>query len=112
LSQISGVALSDNIFAADGGTITKLFKGKKVDFNLEASATPIAPAKLWTKRDSQNLYILDTKNSRIVKLDINGNIQTQYYNAEIGMANDFAIDEASSIVYFSTPTAINSFGIN
>lgn len=112
LSQISSVALSDNIFATDNTTITKLFKGKKADFNLEASATPIAPAKVWTKRDSQNLYVLDSKNSRIIKLDLNGNIISQYYNSEIANANDFTIDEQNNTAYFATPTAIKSFGMN
>jgi serine/threonine protein phosphatase PrpC len=112
LSQISSVALSDNIFAANGATIVKMFKGKKVDFNLESSATPIAPAKVWTKPDSQNLYLLDTKNSRIVKLDINGNIISQYYNFEIGSASGFAIDETNSTAYFATPNNIFSFVLN
>lgn len=112
LSQISDIALSDNIFATDGTTIIKLFKGKKADFNLGTSATPIAPAKVWTKRDSQNLYILDTKNSRIIKSDLNGNIISQYYNSEITNAGDFTIDESNSTVYFATPAAIKSFSIN
>ncbi|MFA4817624.1 MAG: hypothetical protein WC608_02735 [Parcubacteria group bacterium] len=112
LSKISNVALSDNIFAADGTTVTKLFKGKKADFNLETSATPIAPAKVWTKRDSANLYILDTKNSRIVKLDINGNILAQYYNAEIANASGFAIDEPVNTAYFATPNTIKSFSLS
>ena len=112
LSQISDIALSDNIFATDNTTVTKLFKGKKVDFNLEAAATPITPAKLWTKRDSQSLYVLDTKNSRIIKLDLNGNILAQYYNSEIANAIDFTIDEQNNTAYFATPTAIKSFGMN
>ncbi len=111
LSRISAVALSDNIFATDGTTITKMFKSKKVDFNLETSATPIAPAKVWTQRDSQNLYVLDTKNSRIVKLDLNGNIISQYYNSEIANASNFAIDEINNIIYFAISTAIKSFGM-
>lgn len=112
LSQISSVALSDNIFAADNTAVTKLFKGKKVDFNLEAAATPITPAKVWTKSDSQNLYILDTKNSRIIKLNANGNIIAQYYNSEIASANDFTIDEQNNTAYFATPTAIENFRMN
>lgn len=111
LSRISSVALSDNIFAADGAAIIKLFKGKKADFNPEVSATPIAPAKLWTQRNSQNLYILDTQNSRIIKLDINGNILTQYYNSEIAGANSFTVDEQNNMAYFATSTAIKSFGL-
>jgi hypothetical protein len=112
LSQTSSITLNDNVFTTDGTNIIKLFRGKKVEFNLESSATTITPAKIWTKRNSQNLYILDAKNSRVVKFDVDGNIISQFYNSEIGLANDFAIDEQNNTIYFATSTAIKSFAMN
>lgn len=112
LSQSTGIALSENIFITDNKTIIKLFKGKKQDFNLENSATPIAPSNVYTKIDSQNIYILDKQNYRIIKTDLNGSIIQQYYNAEIANANNFTIDEINNTAYISTSSDIKSFSIN
>lgn len=112
LSQATGLALSENIYVADGSNILKLFKGKKQDFQLEASATPIAPYKVYIKQNMQNIYVLDKNNSRLIKLDLNGQIISQYYNYQIGNANDFTVDEQNNIAYVSTPSGIYSFPSN
>ncbi len=109
LSEATGMAISENIFIANGGSILKLFRGKKQDFNLEQSATPIAPFKVYVLENSANIYVLDKINSRVVKLDASGNIISQYYNSEIDSAGDLAVAEANNTVYFSTPDAIKSF---
>ena len=109
MSEATGMAISENIFIANGGSILKLFRGKKQDFNLEQSATPIAPFKVYVLENSANIYVLDKINSRVVKLDASGNIISQYYNSEIDSAGDLAVAEANNTVYFSTPDAIKSF---
>ncbi|MFA6383412.1 MAG: hypothetical protein WCX17_03240 [Parcubacteria group bacterium] len=112
LSKASGIALSDSIFIADNNALIKLFKGKKQDFQIENTATPIAPYKVFTKPEFSYVYILDKQNSRVVKIDPNGSIISQYYNAEIGSASDFAIDEINNTAYISNPSEIKSFSIN
>jgi len=112
LSQITDMSLSDNIFIADNKNILKLFKGKKQDFNIENTATPIVPFKVFTKPDSQSVFILDKQNSRIIKLDLNGAILAQYYNAEIGNATNFTIDEKTNTAYIANSSEIKSFNIN
>ena len=112
LSQITGLALSDNIFITDGSTITELFKGQKQNFNLEATATPITPFKVFTKPGFANIYILDKQNSRIAKVDPSGNIVAQYYNSDISNANDFTVDEPNNAAYFSVAGEIKSFQMN
>ncbi|PJA86996.1 MAG: hypothetical protein CO141_01770, partial [Candidatus Moranbacteria bacterium CG_4_9_14_3_um_filter_42_9] len=109
LSGATGMAIGENIFVAEGKNILKLFRGKKQDFNLEQSATPITPYKVYVLENNTDIYVLDKTNSRIIKLDASGNIITQYYNSEISGANDLAVDEANNTVYFSTPDDIKSF---
>jgi len=109
LSGATGMAISENIFVANGEGVLKLFRGKKLDFNMEQSATPITPFKIYVLENESNIYVLDKTNSRIVKLDGSGNIISQYYNPEIGSAGDLAVDEANNTVYFSTPDSIKSF---
>ena len=109
LENVSDLAIGENIFIAENGNILKFLQGKKQDFSLEETATPIFADKLYTKRDSQNLFVLDSKNARIIKLDLNGNIIAQYYNSEISSATDFEINEETNTAYFSNGNEIKSF---
>ncbi len=112
LSSVTGLALSENIFTAGGDSFLKLFKGRRQDFSLEPTATPIISFKVYTRPESQNIYILDKQNARIIKLDANGAIQAQYYHPEIANAGDFAVDEAGNNAYVSTAGKIFSFAMN
>lgn len=109
LSSATGMAINENIFIADGQSLIKLFSGKKQDFSVEETATPIVFFKVYAPENSTSLYILDKDNSRIVKLDNQGKIIFQYYNSEMSGANDLSIDEKSNTAYFSTPQSVKSF---
>jgi len=111
LSGAKDIAINENIFIISNGKILKFFGGKSQDFSPEKTATEVVPEKLYTNPDSENIYALDTKNARIVKYDKEGNIVSQFYNAAIENADHFSIDEKNSVVYFSTQSAVNSFGI-
>ena len=112
LSRVSGVAISENIFLADGNNILKMFRGNKEDFSPEESATEINPVRIYTRRNLAEIYILDKENSRIVKFDADGKIISQYYHSEISQAVDFTIDTENNTAYISTSTEIKSFQIN
>jgi hypothetical protein len=109
LSSVKDLAVSDNIYLAENGKIIKLYRGKKQDFRIEETTTAIVADKIYTQEDYQYIYILDKTNSRIVKLDLNGNIVSQYYNAEISSAENFTIDEEASTIYLSFGGNIKSF---
>ncbi len=112
LSQTKDLAVSENIYIAGPGQIIKLYRGKKQDFAIENTATPIKADKIYTIRDGQYIYVMDQTNARIIKLDLNGAIVSQYYNAEIKNAADFTVDETANLIYFSTSDSVKSFGIN
>ena len=109
LKEISDMAIGENIFLAQDGSILKFFQGKKQAFAIEETATPIYADKLYTKRDSSNFYALDKKNSRIIKFDLDGKIISQFYNSEISQAQDFEINEESNLAYFYNGNEIKSF---
>ncbi len=109
LSSAKSLAINENIFVLNGQNILKLFRGKKLDFSIENTATPITPDKLYAKNTSANLYILDKTNSRIIKLDGEGKILAQYYNADIAGATDFSVNEESNLVYISNTSGVKSF---
>lgn len=106
------MAINENVFLTDGKNVQKFFRGQKIDFTIENTPTPILPEKIWTKRDNENLYLLDTTNSRIVKLDKDGKIIVEYYHPEIAMAVDFSVSEEKNEIIFSTPNTVKSFSLN
>lgn len=112
LSDVKDMAINDNIYVTDGKQIFKFFQGKRQEYSIGQTATPIAPDKIYTKPTSENLYILDKENSRVVKLDKDGKIVAQYYNSEIGSADSFTVDEEASKAYISKNNQIQSFSMN
>jgi hypothetical protein len=111
-SDIRDMALSDNIYLAQKSAVTKLFRGKKQDFNLENTATPVLIDKIFTRPESQNIYLLDKTDARVIKLGLNGNIISQYYNPGISSATDFTVDEKNALVYFSSGNNLSNFSLN
>lgn len=111
LSAIKDMAVSDNVYLAEENNLIKFYRGKKQDFQAENSTTAFNFDKVYAKKDSQNIYFLDKANSRIVKLDLNGNIISQFYNPEISNAQSFTADETANLIYFNTPSSVKSFGM-
>ena len=110
-SKANDMAVNDNIYVTDGKNILKFFAGKKQDFTVESTATPISISKLYTKSDSANLYILDRDNKRVIKLGSDGNIIAQYYNPKFGDILDFSVDEVNQKIYISGSKTIESFNM-
>lgn len=109
LSSATDLVINENIFILNNQTILKLFRGKKLDFSIENTATTILPDKLYTKNTSTDLYILDKVNARIIKLDASGKILAQYYNQAITMTTDFSVNEDANLVYLLDATGVKSF---
>ncbi|MFZ2976128.1 MAG: hypothetical protein WA055_05895 [Candidatus Moraniibacteriota bacterium] len=109
LKEITDITIGENLYLVQNSNVLKFFQGKKQAFAIEETATKILADKIYTKRDSQNIFVLDQKNSRIIKLDLDGKIISQFYNAEISQAQDFEINEESNLVYFSNGNEIKSF---
>lgn len=107
--QIKDFAISDNVYIADKNGITKLYRGKKEDFKVEETSLPVEAEKIYTKVEDQYIYVLDKNNSRIVKLDLNGGIVSQYYHPEISKSPDFTVSEETRKIYFSDKNEIKSF---
>lgn len=112
LSQIKNMAIGENVYLIDKSGLLKFFQGKKQDFALEATATPIKADALFTKHDDQFLYILDKTNARVIKTDLNGAIVAQYYNADLTKATSFTVDEKNNNAYVSTASGVGMFGMN
>ena len=86
--------------------VLKFFKGRKQAFSFEASATPVHFDKIYTTPELQALYILDTKNSRLVSYTKDGKIIAQYFNESLGNASSLSVDEKNKAAYAATSSGL------
>jgi len=112
LAGISDMTIDDNIYCIQNNSILKLFKGKKQDLALEDSNTPVNFDKLFTTIDSSSLYVLDTKNSRIVQYNkADGTITAQYFNESLSDGKSLSVDETNKVAYISTSSELLTIGL-
>lgn len=109
LSEAKSLAINENIFLLNGNNILKLFRGKKIEFSLEDTETPILPDKLYAENSDSVLYVLDKTNARIVKLDNNGQILAQFHHKTLSNATDFSVSAENNLVYISDEEGVKSF---
>lgn len=102
LQNVSDIAIDENIYLANGNQIVKLFSGTREEFNIEQSATTIKSSNIFTDIDTENIYILDSTNGRIVKYGKNGELISQYYNEVLKNAKGITVDEKNNKAYFIT----------
>ncbi len=110
LSEISDMSISENIFLVRPNEVIKLFKGKRQDFSVSETSTPIHYDYVHIATNNPEIFILDKINSRIVRLSPEGNIINQFYNEKIKEAGSFTISEEQNMVYFSVNNIAYSFG--
>ena len=112
LEEVSDMTIDDNIYCIQNNSVLKLFKGKKQDFSLENSNTPVNFDKIFTDKDSPSLYALDTKNSRIIQYNkTDGTIIKQYFNEALTDSTSLSVDEQNKVAYISTSSELISISI-
>lgn len=103
------MTINENIFLSQRETLEKFFRGKKEIFQIENTATPIKISEIYSSDNSQNIFILDKDNSRIIKLNLEGNISRQYAHKNLKESISFTVDEEKNKVYFANKNSIESF---
>lgn len=84
----------------EDGEILRFTKGVQDNFALSGLDKGIKnPASFFTSQDVDNVYILDTGNSRLVVVDKTGNFKSQYQGDKFAIASDVAIDETAKKAY-------------
>ena len=100
-SKSSALAIDGSIYVLNkDGSIDKYTKGKSDTFSVSGLDQELnGPTRLYTNEDSNNIYVLDNGNSRIVVLDKDGNFKISYKAAQIKSAKDMDVDEANDKIY-------------
>ena len=83
-----------------GGEILRFTRGEKDNFGLEGLDKPINnPKSFFVSSDTDNLYVLDSGNSRMLILTKTGSYKGQISGDKFGTATDLVVDEVGKKVY-------------
>jgi hypothetical protein len=101
LSKAVSMAIDSSIYIlTSDGNISKFTKGSADTFAVSGLETPFNnPTRIFTNADTDNVYVLDNGNSRIVVLDKSGNYKSQYQASVIKNAKDFEVLESAKKIY-------------
>lgn len=108
------MAIDGSIFVLQAnGTITKYFGGKPAsDFSLTALSPGLEGATdIVTDENTQNLYVLDPTNKRVVVLDKKGKLVQQITSPAFNALNGLIVEEADKIIYVLNGTSLYSVGL-
>lgn len=94
------------------GSIQKFIKGTKDVLNVSGFKKPLEnPTKIFTNKDTDNLYILDNGNSRVVVIGKDGKYRSEYQLDAIKNAKDFEVVEGSKKIYILSQNKIHEIGM-
>lgn len=83
-----------------GGEILRFTRGDKDNFGFEGLDKPVKdPKSLFTSSDTDNLYVLDSGNSRVLTLTKTGKYKGQISGEKFASATDLVVDEKGKKVY-------------
>lgn len=101
LSKAVSMAIDSSIYIlTSDGNISKFTKGNADSFAVSGLETPFNnPTRIFTDATTDNVYVLDNGNSRIVVLDKSGNYKGQYQASVIKNAKDFEVLESAKKIY-------------
>jgi hypothetical protein len=101
-SKAISIAIDSSVYVlSTNGSIAKYTKGASESFNLSGLDKDLSnPTRIFTNADTNNVYVLDNGNSRIVVLDKTGKYVAQYQaGGVIKSAKDLDVDEANKKAY-------------
>ncbi len=101
LKNATDVDISDSIYIAfDDSKIQRYFQGKKEkEFNLGEDFTPV---KIRTKINRDEIFALDKKQGKILKLSENDNLLVSFQDPQFKDANNLSVDFENKKVFVIT----------
>lgn len=100
ISNAKAIAIDGSVWVLSDGNVAKYTKGNSDNLNITRLDKPLlSPTRIFTNVDTDNVYILDNGNSRIVVLSKNGEYQAQYQAGILKGAEDFEVKEKDKIIY-------------
>ena len=95
----------------ESGELKRFSNGNPVVFSLYGAVPPVThPSSFYTDENSDNLYVLDPENSRIVVATKGGEFVNQYVADELKSAQFIAVSEKDKKIFIVTKDKV--FGMN
>lgn len=110
-SPVSHIAVSENIFITEEQDIAVLFRGHFIK-NCESTTIPLSPTSLFTKPNFRFIYVLDTKNQRVVIFDQSGTLIAQYFSEQFSRAKSISVNEETHKIFLTASNELFSFVFN
>lgn len=95
LSKAVSLAIDGSLWVLKSdGSIMKFTRGQQESFNITGLQVPFKnPTRIFTNENTNNLYILDSQNSRIVIFDKTGAFKQSFQSDVLKNASDFTVSE-------------------
>lgn len=100
-SKAVSMTIDSSIYVlSNDGTMSKFTKGSADSFSLSGlDKSLLNPTQVFTNANTDNIYVLDNGNSRIVVFDKTGAYKSQYQNSILKPAKDFEVLEKDKKIY-------------
>ncbi|MCL4397872.1 hypothetical protein M1403_02465 [Patescibacteria group bacterium] len=111
-TNVNSFAIDGTIFVlSNSGNVANFSGGYAQDFSVSGLDKPLNnPTSIFTSDETNNLYILDSGNNRVVVLDKKGNYQAQYVSPDIKGSLILA-DETVKKVFLLSGAKVYSFDL-
>ncbi|RJO61160.1 hypothetical protein C4544_03550 [candidate division WS5 bacterium] len=85
---------------SEGGGLAKYTYGKEDEFSYKGLDKPVGLVQsFFVSEDTENVYLLDSGNNRLLVLDKKGNYHSQYSYNNLSEFKDIVVDEKNKKVY-------------
>lgn len=107
LSEAVDMAIDGSIYVLNKSGVSKFQNGKLTNFSLPALATPLSGSgKIYTEKDFNYLYILDSGNKRILIYDKKGTLIQTLQSATFTRPVDFFVSEKTKEIFLLNDTSL------
>lgn len=107
IRNAKSMAIDGSIYVGTfDGKILKFENGQQMDFSAEIIPSLSSEIKIWTSADTSFIYVLESSTKRLIVLNKQGKLQTQYFSEKFDNLKDFAVAEKEKRIYFLSDNSI------
>jgi len=111
-SQINSWSIDGFIWLlSSSGRVAKYSLGVEQNFSISGVEDLKSPVDIYTNESIDNLYILDSNNSRVVVLNKEGEFISSYINELLGGATKISASESDRLIFFLAHDKIYSIDL-
>ncbi len=113
ITDVKKFQIDSSVWVLRGnGEILKYTQGSTDFFSLSGLDKPINnPKSIFVSDKTENFYLLDSGNNRLLVLDKKGNYKSQYQFDKLGTFSDLVVDETGKKVYLLDGSKIYSMDL-